>query len=224
MRLLQSENEPLRVPLSEAVPGTAQTHAVKAEGGLTARAQAPASSGLSSEELQGRWRARPLVRHLARPSRRPNSQGAGQVLGLEAAGRRRVVRTHRRTQIFARRLATHSGAGSTSRGAHTPVLMRTVEKSAPTASPEYADVAQRMTLARVVKVLPQRMRALALARQRLPAPAPDAPRTYPWSSVQPFAAPACAVQPPRRCIQARRAKQPHMSRAQTHERDGTRTP
>ena len=108
--------------------------------------------------------------------------------------------------------------------AHTRLLMRTVEKSAPTASPEYADVAQRMTLARVVKVLPQRMRALALARQRLPAPAPDAPRTYPWSSVQPFAAPACAAQPPRRCIQARRAKQPHMSRAQTHERDGTRTP
>ena len=95
-----------------------------------------------------------------------------------------------------------------------------LQTSAPAASRRYADAAQRPTLARVVKILPHRMRVLAPARQILPAPAPDAPRTYPWSSVQPFAAPACAAQPPRRCLQARRAKQQHMSRAQTHERDG----
>ena len=53
-------------------------------------------------------------------------------------------------------------------GYHARLLMRTIEKSAPTASPEYADVAQRVTLARVVKILPPRMRALALARQRFP--------------------------------------------------------
>ena len=107
---------------------------------------------------------------------------------------------------------------------HARLLMRTIQTSAPAASKRYADAAKRPTLARVVKILPHRMRALAPARQRLPAPAPDAPRTYPWSSLQPIAAPARAAQPPRRCLQARRAKQPHTSRAQTHERHGTRTP
>ena len=40
-----------------------------------------------------------------------------------------------------------------------------------------------------------------------------APR-YPWSSLQPIAAAARAAQPPRRCLQARRAEQPLTSRAQ----------
>ena len=107
---------------------------------------------------------------------------------------------------------------------HTHLLLHTVETSAPAASRRYADVAQRPTLARVVKILPHRMRVLAPARQILPAPAPDAPRTYPRSSLQPIAAPGCAAQPPCRCLQARCTMQPHTSRAQTHERDGTHTP
>ena len=71
---------------------------------------------------------------------------------------------------------------------HARLLLHTIETSAPAASRRYADAAQRPTLARVVKVLPHRMRVLAPARQILPAPAPDAPRTYPRSSLQPIAA------------------------------------
>ena len=107
---------------------------------------------------------------------------------------------------------------------HARLLLHTIETSAPAASRRYADAAQRPTLARVVKLLPHRMRVgwhpLGKSCQHLHpmrrAPTLGARCSRLQHLVVQLSLLVAAFRPDALCS--------HTSRAQTHERDGTHTP